>query len=197
MSSTPSKPRPALTPRHQQALDAFVRFWGEMATHWGINRTMAQIHALLYASERPLDTDEIMARLDISRGNANMNLRALLDWSLISKSQQPGSRKDYYAAEKDVWTITTTIIEERRKQEILPVQEALARCSETLREGPPLSPDEAQFAARIDNLVGFLEVFEGFTRAFLPFLRSRSGDKVKRMIEFALRLRDRREPADA
>lgn len=197
MSSEQPASRPALSPRHQAALDEFVRFWGEMATHWGINRTMAQIHALLYASERPLDTDEIMARLDISRGNANMNLRALLDWNLITKSQLPGSRKDYYAAEKDVWTITTTIIEERRKQEILPVQETLARCAKTLHEGPPLTDDEAQFAARIDNLAGFLEVFEGFTSAFLPFLRSRSGEKVKRIIDFARRLRDRRATADA
>ena len=197
MPSAEPSPRPDLSPRHREALEEFIRAWGEMASYWGINRTMAQIHALLYASERPLDTDEIMGRLGISRGNANMNLRALADWNLVAKSQQPGSRKDYYTAEKDVWTITTTIIEERRKQEIMPVQEALARCSGTLHEGAPLNPEEAQFAARIDNLAGFLEVFDGFTSAFLPFLRSRSGEKVKRIIEFAHRLRSRREAADA
>ena len=197
MPSDPPAPSPALSPRHQEALAQFIQLWGEMASYWGINRTMAQIHALLYASERPLDTDEIMARLDISRGNANMNLRALVDWNLVTKSQLPGSRKDYYAAEKDVWTITTTIIEQRRRQEIMPVQQALARCAAILHEGPPPTPEEAQFAARVDNLVGFLDVFEGFTSAFLPFLRSRSAEKVKRVILFARRLRNRREAADA
>jgi DNA-binding transcriptional regulator GbsR (MarR family) len=190
------EPNAALSTRHQEALGEFIRLWGEMASHWGINRTMAQIHALLYASERPLDTDEIMARLNISRGNANMNLRALVDWNLVRKSQLPGSRKDYYAAEKDVWTITTTIIEERRRREIMPVQQALARCAATLREGGPLSAEEVRFAGRIENLVGFLEVFEGFTSAFLPFLRSRSAEHVRRVIQFARRLR-RREAADA
>ncbi|HLT48371.1 MAG TPA: MarR family transcriptional regulator [Rubricoccaceae bacterium] len=197
MPSAEPSPRPDLSPRHREALEEFIRAWGEMASYWGINRTMAQIHALLYASERPLDTDEIMARLGISRGNANMNLRALVDWNLVTKSHQPGSRKDYYAAEKDVWTITTTIIEQRRRQEIMPVQQALARCAATLHEGGPLSPEEARFAARVDNLAGFLDVFEGFTSAFLPFLRSRSADKVKKVIQFARRLRSRREAADA
>jgi DNA-binding transcriptional regulator GbsR (MarR family) len=189
MPASPEPPSPPTSARHQEALGEFVALWGEMASRWGINRTMAQIHALLYASGRPLDTDEIMARLSISRGNANMNLRALVDWNLVRRSQQPGSRKDFYAAEADVWTITTTIIEERRKREIIPVQQALARCAATLREGPPLSAEEARLAARIDNLTGFLEVFEGFTSVFLPFLRGRNADKVKRVIQFARRLR--------
>ena len=73
--SSPSVSSPALSERHGEALGRFVYLWGEMATHWGINRTMAQIHALLYASEKALDTDAIMERLGISRGNANMNLR--------------------------------------------------------------------------------------------------------------------------
>lgn len=187
---------PNLSPRHREALDEFIRLWGEMGSHWGINRTMAQIHALLYASEQPLDTDEIMARLGISRGNANTNLRALVDWNLVRRSQRPGSRKDYYAAEEDVWTITTTIIEERRRREIIPVQQALARCAATLHDGPPPSGDEARFAARLDNLVGFLDVFDGFTSAFLPVLRSRSAGHVRRLIRFARRLRSRRPPAD-
>ena len=179
----------SLTPRHQEALQQFILLWGEMASHWGINRTMAQIHALLYAAERPLDTDEIMARLQISRGNANMNLRALVDWDLVRKTHQIGSRKDYYTAEQDVWKITTTIIEQRRKREIKPVQQALAACTHTLRVGEPLTEEETQFAERIDNLADFIDVFEGFTSAFLPFLQSRSGEQVKRVIQFAQKVR--------
>ncbi|NNF59202.1 MAG: hypothetical protein HKN04_13285 [Rhodothermaceae bacterium] len=180
---------PSLTPRHQEALQQFILLWGEMASHWGINRTMAQIHALLYAAERPLDTDEIMERLQISRGNANMNLRALVDWDLVRKTHQIGSRKDYYTAEQDVWKITTTIIEQRRKREIKPVQQALAACTTTLRTGEPLTNEEAQFVDRIDNLADFIDVFEGFTSAFLPFLQSRSGEQVKRVIQFAQKVR--------
>lgn len=157
---------------------------------------MAQIHALLYASESLLDTDEIMERLQISRGNANMNLRSLVDWSLVSKVHQEGSRKDYYTAEKDVWKITTTIIEERRKQEIEPVQEALASCNTTLKRGGALTVEEQAFAARIHNLVEFLEIFEGFTSSLLPFLQSKRGDHIRRLIQFARKLRRTPTPTD-
>src|SRR3712207_4865863 len=80
---------PELSRRHQEAQERFILFWGEMASSWWINRTMAQIHALLYASEAPLDTDEIMERLQISRGNANMNLRSLTNWDLVRKTHIP------------------------------------------------------------------------------------------------------------
>jgi len=90
------------SPLHKEALDQFVLLWGEMASAWGINKTMAQIHALLYVEANPLDTDAIMSQLDISRGNANMNLRNLLKWQLIHKVHFKGSRKDYYTAEKEV-----------------------------------------------------------------------------------------------
>lgn len=179
----------ALSPRHQEALREFVVLWGEMATHWGINRTMAQIHALLYASEQALDTDEIMARLAISRGNANVNLRSLVDWSLVRKTHRLGSRKDYYTAEKDVWKITTTIIEERQRREIQPVRHALTRVAAELGRAGDLSPAEARFAERMDGLVGFLDLFDGFTTAFLPFLRTRRRDAVHKIIRFATRLR--------
>src|SRR5690606_31485744 len=129
MSSVPpdqaSSEAVPLSARHHDALHRFIRLWGDMAVQWGINRTMAQIHALLYAADRPLDTDEIMARLGISRGNANMNLRSLVDWRLARKTQRPGSRKDFYVAEGDIWRLTATIIEERRRREIQPVERAL------------------------------------------------------------------------
>jgi DNA-binding transcriptional regulator GbsR (MarR family) len=183
-----------LSTRHQEVLADFVGLWGEMASAWGINRSMAQLFALLYASDRPLDTDEIMERLQISRGNANTNLRALVDWRLIERTTQPGSRKDYYLAEKDVWKITSIIIEERRRREIQPVQHALAGGAERLRSGDtPLSPREVHFAERMEALVRFLDVFEGFTGALLPFLHERNVTKVQKLIRFARRLR--RDPS--
>lgn len=196
--SLPAETSPAAEPlseRHRQALRQFVLLWGEMATHWGINRTMAQIHALLYASERPLDTDEIMEALDISRGNANMNLRSLVDWGLVYKEHLPGSRKDYYVAEKDVWKISTTIIEERHRREVKPVEEALAATIEALRADAaraPLSPGEARFLERMEHMHAFMRVFDEVTEALLPFLHERNAGKVRKLTGFAARLGQRK-----
>lgn len=180
---------PSLTDAHQTALDEFVRLWGEMASQWGINRTMALIHALLFATGDPMDTDAIMERLGISRGNANMNLRALLDWGLIRKTHKPGSRKDFFEAEQDVWRVTTTIIEERQRREIAPVQRALSDVAQDLRADGDGGDREADFADRIENLVDLMEMFDGFTRALLPLLRGRRAAEVQKLIRFALRLR--------
>ena len=183
----PSPIASGLSERGRRALDEFVLLWGEMASHWGINRTMAQIHALLYAAAEPLDTDAIMERLQISRGNANMNLRALVDWNLVRKTHQIGSRKDFFVAESDVWTITTTIIEERQRREIKPVQRALDDVATDLRAGE--TPADAELADRVDAMVDIMEVFEGFTAALLPLVRGRSTDKVRRVTRFASTLR--------
>lgn len=181
-------PPAALSERHRHALQEFIRLWGEMATRWGINRTMAQIHALLYAEERPLDTDEIMERLEISRGNANMNLRSLVDWNLVRKTQQAGSRKDFFVAEKDVWKITTTIIQERQRREIKPVEEALSTTIAELKDGAPLSEPEAVFLRRMESMEAFMRVFDEFTAVLLPFLHARNAGKLKRLTGFAARL---------
>ncbi len=191
----PGPPAPAdeaLSERHRQALQQFILLWGEMATHWGINRTMAQLHALLYAAERPLDTDEIMERLQISRGNANMNLRSLVDWSLVRKVHQLGSRKDFYVAEKDIWRITTTIIQERQRREIKPVEQALTACIAELEAGGTLSPKEATFLGRMESMQEFMQVFDEFTEALLPFLHERNARKVQKLTGFATRLGQKR-----
>lgn len=181
---------PELSPRHQVALERFILFWGEMASNWGINRTMAQIHALLYASERPLDTDEIMERLQISRGNANMNLRSLINWNLVQKTQLPGSRKDYYTAEKDVWEITAQIVRERERREIKPVMQQLEECCHLLSQnGEPLSASEEQFRTRIDGLMQLMGVFEGFSTTFLPLIQKRNAAMIRQLIGLATMMR--------
>ena len=96
-----------------------------MASAWGINKTMSQIHALLYAESCPMDTDMVMDKLDISRGNANMNLHRLLEWELIHKVNFAGDRKDYYSAETDIWKIVSTLIRERQQREIEPIRAEL------------------------------------------------------------------------
>ncbi|MCW3162542.1 GbsR/MarR family transcriptional regulator [Chryseobacterium oryctis] len=104
-----------------EAKEKYIQTWGTFATNWGINRTMAQVHALLLASDKPLSTDEVMEGLEISRGNANMNLRALMDWGIVRKEFVKGDRKEYFVAEKDVWYLFKQITKERRKREIEPV----------------------------------------------------------------------------
>ncbi|SMO34082.1 GbsR/MarR family transcriptional regulator [Fodinibius sediminis] len=170
---------------HKEALEQFVLLWGEMASAWGINRTMAQIHALLYAEADPLDTDAIMKQLDISRGNANMNLRNLLQWQLIHKVHFKGSRKDYYTAEKEVWNIVATIIRERQQREVAPIRQNLNECLQLFEEKEELSPEEQDFRERIENFTEFLEMFERFTEALLPYINKRNLKFLKQLVKLA------------
>ena len=188
--------RSSYSPNHRESLTRFILFWGEMASRWGINRTMAQIHALLYASEEAMDTDEIMKLLQISRGNANMNLRSLINWDLVKKIHLAGSRKDFYQAEKDVWKITARIVTERQKREVKPIQEELQHCLHILscsnesEERRLLSEEEQQYYVRIDNLVELLKVFESFFDAIFPLLQQYSVDETKQFVEFARQFSD-------
>lgn len=168
---------------YEQALDQFVVLWGEMASAWGINKTMSQIHALLYAESHPLDTDSIMEKLEISRGNANMNLHRLLEWNLIHKVQIKGNRKDFYTAETDVWNIVSTIIRERQQQEITPIRENLEKCLETLESGGMEDEESQQFKERIQNYMEFLEMFERFTGALLPYINKKNLGFLKQLVK--------------
>ena len=187
--------------RRREAIDRFVEFWGEMATNWGINRTMAQIHAYLYCVEEPLDTDQIMERLQISRGNANMNLRSLTEWNLVRKTRRPDSRKDYYAAEKDVWHITAQIIQERERREIRPVRQELEACASLLGDGGDgegaATDAGRQLRARIRNLIDLIEVFEGFSDALLPLVEKQEVATIRRLMAVAQALTARSSAGNA
>ena len=98
------------------ARDEFIAQWGALGSAWGINRTMAQIHALLMISPQPLSTDDIMEDLQISRGNAHTNLRELTGWGLIRSVIRKGERKEYFEAEKDVWKIFCIVTRERKRR---------------------------------------------------------------------------------
>lgn len=114
----------------RQARDEFVAQWGAMGTQWGINRTMAQIHALLMTVPEPLTTDEVMEELQISRGNAHTNLKELVAWGLVRMVVRKGERRDFFEAEKDVWKIFTTVTRERKRREIDPALAVLRKCAE-------------------------------------------------------------------
>lgn len=139
----------------------FIRRWGEMSGYWGINRTMAELHALLYISAEALNTDEIMAALQISRGNASMNIRQLVNWGLVSRVHKKGDRKEYFAAQTDVWEMFETIMRERRRREVEPIIETINRCRQMVTENAAGLRDEQRqeinvYRARLDALAGFL-----------------------------------------
>jgi DNA-binding transcriptional regulator GbsR (MarR family) len=104
-----------------EAKEKFIQTWGGLGSQWGINKTMAQLHALLFIASEPLSTEDIMDTLQISRGNVNMNVRELIDWGLVQRVNKTGERKDYYNAEKDVWKIAKLIVRERKKRELEPI----------------------------------------------------------------------------
>ncbi|MBL7730667.1 MAG: transcriptional regulator [Chitinophagaceae bacterium] len=108
-----------------EARQQFISSWGAFGTHWGINRTMAQIHALLLVSPDPLTQDDIMHELNISRGNTNMNIRELINWGLVERVLLTGERKEYFSAEKDIWKVVKQIVKERKKRELEPMLQLL------------------------------------------------------------------------
>src|ERR1700723_1406108 len=116
------------------AQDLFIRRWGEMGQTWGINRTMAEIHALLYICGTPLCTDDVMERLNISRGNVSMSLRALCDWGIIHRLHRRGERREYFESLTDVWEMFSIIAAERKRREMDPVLETIRQCQQMLHE---------------------------------------------------------------
>ena len=126
----------------------FIETWGMVGSNWGINRTMAMIHALLLVSAEALSAEEVMDALNISRGNANMNLRALIDWGLVHKSLKPGERREYFTAEKDMYTITKSVIRQRKKRELEPLLRVLDELS-TVRGD---SEEEREFEAVVRDI---------------------------------------------
>lgn len=130
----------------QEGKEKFIQSWGALGSNWGINRTMAQIHALLMISPNALSADEIMKELQISRGNANMNIRALIDWGLVYKELKTGERKEYFVAEKDMWVVFKNIITQRKKRELEPMLKVLDEISSV--EGQDSESEEFQNVIR-------------------------------------------------
>ena len=133
-----------------EAKQQFISSWGAFGTQWGINRTMAQIHALLLVSVNPLTQDEIMEELSISRGNVNMNIRELIGWGLVDRVIIAGERKEYFTAEKDIWKVATQIIKERKKRELDPMIKLLAQLEKV--EGDKKDKEVQQFTEVIGSI---------------------------------------------
>lgn len=106
----------------------FIALWGDMGSHWGVPRSMAEIHALLFIAGEPLTADEIMERLGVSRGNVSMTLRSLVEWGIVSRSHRREDRRDRFFAEQDVWKLLITVLRVRKRREIDPLLESLRGC---------------------------------------------------------------------
>lgn len=137
--------------KYEEAKAQFIQTWGTLGTSWGINRTMSQIHALLIISREPMSTEEVMEELKISRGNANMNIRALMEWGLVKKQLIPGERKEFFSAGKDIWEVARQIAKERRRREIEPVLEAL----DQLKDVEGKDEDTQEFKRMMGELEDF------------------------------------------
>lgn len=138
---------------YAEARNRFIQSWGALGSQWGINKTMAQIHALLMISEQPLSMEDIMDELQISRGNASMNLRGLMDWGLVYKEFKAGERREYFSAEKNVEDMAVKIARERSKREIKPALRILKEVSGITEN----NPEARQFIKQTGDLYAFME----------------------------------------
>jgi len=140
--------------KYLEAKNEFIQEWGVLGSSWGINKTEAQIHALLLLSPEPLAVEDIMEELHVSRGNISMSLRSLMDWGIVYKKFKPNERKEYFASEKDVWTFATQVAQERQKRELKPVLRMLDRVSK-LEDKSAKKSDVAEFKSITAELSKF------------------------------------------
>lgn len=109
----------------EEAQNDFIKSWGSLGSKWGINKTLAQIHALFLIVEEPLSAEDIMEWLKISRGNVNMNVRTLIDWKLVYKEHKFGERKEFFVGEKDLWLVLKRVMKVRKEKELDPMLEVV------------------------------------------------------------------------
>jgi DNA-binding transcriptional regulator GbsR (MarR family) len=143
-----------------ETVQRFVEAWGTMGSLWGINRSVARVHALLMANEEPLSLDEIAEQLQISKGNASMSLRELRTFGVVRQVEVPADRRDFYVTEPDVWTMFFRILRERKRREFDPALEAIHR----LVEAPGAS---GAVQGRLEQMADLLTTMDGMATRFL------------------------------
>jgi len=150
----------SLTPVAQK----FILHWGEMGTKWGINRTVAQVHALLFLSPKPVPADEIAATLAVARSNVSTSLRELQGWGIARVVHVLGDRRDHFETTQDVWEIFRTVSEERKRREIDPTLRVLNECVQELKSNPQ---GDAYTRERLESMLGFLTTMTGLFEEIL------------------------------
>jgi DNA-binding transcriptional regulator GbsR (MarR family) len=145
---------------YNDAKHKFIHAWGTLGSNWGINKAMAQIHALLLLAIEPLPAEDIMNQLQMSRGNVNMNLRALMDWGIVKKEHRVGERKEYFSTGKDVWELAKQVSRERKRREIEPILNVLAEVQnvtgdnkKSVTEFKKVTKDLFDFSHKVDSMI--------------------------------------------
>lgn len=164
----------------------FILHWGEMGTKWGINRTVAQIHALLFISERPLHAEEICDQLGVARSNVSNSLKELQNWGIVRVVHLPGDRRDHFESIQDVYELFRVIAAERKKREIDPTLVRLRACAN--EAGATDDPADAHARKQLESLLGFFELVSEFyekmnrlpTKSAISAIRM--GDKIAKTI---------------
>lgn len=170
-----------LTPLREK----FILHWGEMGTRWGINRTVAQIHALLYLSSRPLNAEEIAETLGVARSNVSNSLKELQQWGIVRLAHAMGDRRDHFESMKDVWEMFRIILAERKRRETDPTLLLLREC---VSEADAGGEDDAYVKSRLTDMLGFFELmtqwYEKTRQISTPaaIRMVKAGDKVLKML---------------
>jgi DNA-binding transcriptional regulator GbsR (MarR family) len=171
-------------------IQAFVLHFGEMGSRWGINRTVGQIYALLFLSREPLNADDIVDALGVSRSNVSMGLKELQAWNLVRLQHKPGDRRDYFSTPDDIWQIVRTLVDERKKREIDPTQTLLR---EVLMQTPS-TPEERHAQTRMREMHDLFELLTGWYADVQKLETERLtqlltlGSKVQKILEIKDRL---------
>jgi DNA-binding transcriptional regulator GbsR (MarR family) len=173
----------------EKSRELFHQHWGTMAGVWGINPAMGRVHGLLYIAGRPMNAEEIMKALGLSRAAVSMNLRDLVNWGVVRRVYKKGDRKEYFAAETDVWDMFTTIIRERKRREVDPTIQALQECLDLVgRAGRAGEPEEVREHRK--RLTAMLEFLRTLDRVF-RFFESIGRDEVKKLIQAGTAMTER------
>jgi len=161
--------------------EKFIVHWGEMGTQWGVSRSVAQIHALLYLSERPLHAEQISVLLDLARSNVSTSIKELLNWRLITRAQILGDRRDHFEAVKDNWEIVLRISEGRKKREIDPTLHLLRLVADNTEFDHEVTPVQRE---QINELVGFMETMTDW----YDDIRTVPKEKLFRLMKFGAKI---------
>ena len=151
------------------ALERFVLHWGDMGGQWGVNRSVSQIHAVLYLSEQPMTADDIASTLGMARSNVSNSLKELLAWNLIRRVPIKGDRRDHFEAETDIWEIFLRIAVGRKEREIDPAIAVLKSCAAETERDPTVS---AVAGVRLKEMLAFVELMDGWYSQMLTVPKS-------------------------
>lgn len=170
------------------ASEGFILHWGEMGTRWGVNRTVAQIHALLYVSEKPLNAEQIAETLSVARSNVSNSLRELQGWGIVRVVHVLGDRRDHYESMKDVWEMFQIILDERKKRECDPTLAVLRDLTAKAKAG---GAKDAHTHERLAQMLNFFETMSSWyaqirrmpTGSVVKFVKM--GDRIKKVLGLA------------